>query len=132
MSIKKELKGIGTDFISGLRTGLKVGGRDTEKKFYEHLHPVSREESDRREVGKTSITYKGKKYTRYKAGQGPYEKQARREGQLGPREVFCECGREYGQYHLLGCDCEDCPICKGQLLSCGHGALFETKYAKCR
>ena len=81
--------------------------------------------------GKIKIKYKGKVYRRYKRGFGLYERKARREGRLGPEENFCECGETNGYYHLLGCDCEDCPICKGQLLSCGHGVLFETPGVRC-
>ena len=44
-----------------------------------------------------------------------------------PKYFACECGADFGEYHVLGCDCEDCLICKKQLLSCGHMELFETK-----
>lgn len=30
-----------------------------------------------------------------------------------------DCGAKYGEYHHMGCDCEQCPICGGQLISCG-------------
>lgn len=82
-------------------------------------------------VGKHSVKYKGKVYRRHKAGFSPWDRRMQKE-ESDPKYFACECGTGWGQYHELGCDCEDCPICKGQLLSCGHGYLFETNKAKCR
>jgi len=31
-----------------------------------------------------------------------------------------DCGVRVGQFHKAGCDAEVCPICKGQLITCGH------------
>ncbi|MBA7608605.1 hypothetical protein ES703_15784 [subsurface metagenome] len=31
----------------------------------------------------------------------------------------CDCGEKCGNLHHLGCDAEPCPICGGQLISCG-------------
>ena len=28
------------------------------------------------------------------------------------------CGVETGKFHELGCDMEECPFCRGQLISC--------------
>ena len=35
------------------------------------------------------------------------------------RETCHDCDVEEGQLHLPGCDMERCPICGGQLISCG-------------
>jgi len=82
-------------------------------------------------IGKTSILFNKKKYRRYRAGYSPWDKEFQKE--MGDEKAFlCECGAKYGQYHELGCDLEQCPICRGQLLSCRHGKLFETEQARCR
>lgn len=39
-----------------------------------------------------------------------------------------DCGAKPGHYHHPGCDCERCPICGGQLISCGcddRGKLYD-------
>ena len=34
--------------------------------------------------------------------------------------TYChDCGALYGNLHQVECDCERCPGCRGQLLSCG-------------
>ena len=47
----------------------------------------------------------------------------------GEEENCGDCGAEYGQQHYTGCDCERCPVCGLQLLTCGHIAyeVEETK-----
>jgi len=47
---------------------------------------------------------------------------------VGSEEDFCvcdnedercgDCGAKVGHYHHLGCDCERCPVCGEQLISC--------------
>ena len=32
--------------------------------------------------------------------------------------VCHDCAAEHGEFHQPGCDCETCPCCKGQLLTC--------------
>jgi len=34
-------------------------------------------------------------------------------------QVCGDCGAHRGHYHHPGCDMERCPICGGQLISCG-------------
>lgn len=34
-------------------------------------------------------------------------------------DVCLDCEAEDGQIHALGCDAEDCPRCRRQLISCG-------------
>jgi hypothetical protein len=36
-----------------------------------------------------------------------------------PKQLCHDCLVENGQYHVLGCDVEECPSCAGQLISCG-------------
>ena len=73
--------------------------------------------------GKTCIKYKGKKVCRWKAGSSPWDKKY----QKGPKEDYvCDCSAPYGSYHDLGCDIEQCPICKDQLGFCEHQILFMT------
>lgn len=31
---------------------------------------------------------------------------------------YSDCGAKMGQYHHVGCDCEICPVCGGQLIGC--------------
>jgi hypothetical protein len=35
-----------------------------------------------------------------------------------PSERCPACGAKAGDYHVLGCDVEQCPYCGGQLISC--------------
>ena len=54
------------------------------------------------------VIYNGKKYERIKYGEGDYDVDGR-----------ChDCGAKEGHYHHHGCDCEICPICGEQLISC--------------
>ena len=56
----------------------------------------------------------GKKYERFKVGdEGDFY-----EGD--GENIRCgDCGAKYGHYHHDGCDCEHCPICGGQRITCG-------------
>lgn len=56
----------------------------------------------------------GKEYVRVKVGDADdfYEG--------GNSNTRCtDCGAKFSHYHHRGCDCECCPICGGQLLTCG-------------
>ena len=39
----------------------------------------------------------------------------------------CNIVNGSGNVHHFGCDVERCPVCKGQLISCGHGENAEVK-----
>jgi len=78
-----------------------------------------------------SFTYKGKEYKRNPWGKetGDYGKswhEILRGGLCG------DCGVDWGKYHDSDssgiCDVEQCPICKEQLLSCGHGPIVFPGY----
>ena len=48
-------------------------------------------------------------------------------GVYGETERCNDCGAKPGRYHHLGCDNEICPVCRGQLISCGCGEIeYET------
>ncbi len=42
------------------------------------------------------------------------------DGMGSPGDRCGDCGALYGHYHHPGCDLERCPICGGQVISCGH------------
>lgn len=57
------------------------------------------------------VTVNGKRYERIKFGDDKDLLQ-----QLYSR---CgDCGAKRGFYHHVGCDCEACPVCGKQLISC--------------
>ena len=65
--------------------------------------------------------HEGKEYERFKVGgEGDFFEGADVDSTCG------DCGSKYGYYHHYGCDCEHCPICGGQLITCG----CEVQYKK--
>ena len=60
-----------------------------------------------------SIIYKSEQYEQIKVGcEGDFYED-------GDENTRCtDCGAKYGHYHHAGCDCERCPVCGEQLLTC--------------
>ena len=56
------------------------------------------------------IDHKGKKFKPIKFGE---------DGLGSPGERCPDCNALFGHYHHPGCDWERCPVCGGQLISCG-------------
>lgn len=61
----------------------------------------------------TTIELKGSEYSRIKYGCES------KEFDLGDGKRCHDCGAKKDYYHHLDCDTEQCPRCKGQLISCG-------------
>jgi len=59
---------------------------------------------------KDNIIINGKEYKQIKYGD---------ESSHWDSERCHDCNCERGQYHHPGCDVERCPVCEGQLISCG-------------
>ncbi len=59
---------------------------------------------------KVPIVHNKKSYEPIKFGDDGYG---------SPGERCHDCGALYGNYHHPGCDMERCPVCGGQLISCG-------------
>ena len=59
-----------------------------------------------------STTINGVTVLRVRFGQESFSKA---EG----TSVCSDCGVVNGQYHVFGCDNEQCPICMGELIYCG-------------
>ena len=56
------------------------------------------------------------KIPRIKFGQ-----ESRMYSRKAPGHKICpDCNVNFGNYHHPGCDIEECPLCHGQLISCGH------------
>jgi len=69
--------------------------------------------------------YKGKEYERFKVGgAGDFFEDM-------DADITCgDCGSQYGHYHHYGCDCEHCPVCSGQLITCGCEIMYKNNKGK--
>lgn len=63
------------------------------------------------------ITNKNKKLERIKLG-AEYHYRSEYEN-VDDLEICSECCAKLGEYHLVGCDMELCPVCYEQVISCG-------------
>jgi len=60
------------------------------------------------------FVHEGKEYERFKVGgMGDFYEGIDTDGACD------DCGSRYGYYHHFGCDCEHCPSCGGQIITCG-------------
>lgn len=62
---------------------------------------------------KVSVVHHNKKYAPIKVGDPNDFYFGEGDGRCG------DCGAKPGHYHHPGCDCERCPVCGNQLISCG-------------
>lgn len=67
------------------------------------------------------ITHKNEKYKRFKYGE---EIKLSSIPEAYSSKYCGDCAVVNGEYHLTGCDWEMCPVCKGQLFSCGCIDIF--------
>jgi hypothetical protein len=69
---------------------------------------------------KVPIMHNGKEYEPIKYGdEKPIECDPRIKQYFIRPERCHDCGVEKGGYHHPGCDVEECPVCHGQLITCG-------------
>jgi len=62
-----------------------------------------------------------RKARRFKYGESIWEKEGEKEyGSAVVNQPCHDCGVTRGFFHVTGCDFEQCPICRQQLLGCSH------------
>lgn len=93
--------------------GVQIGAYDPDTETVNRGDMIEGWPDKIREAQKVkTISLKGREWHRLTYGQ-------EQRGNYGPDDQPChDCGALEGQYHVLGCDIEECPACHEQRISC--------------